>query len=78
MDDSTWQNLQVDGGITVRTAALAAAAGANEAVAGTAVFGAKDVRRAIRCSAESLLDPVDVYLSLSLYIYMYGNTDHIW
>ncbi|CAL1148208.1 unnamed protein product [Cladocopium goreaui] len=48
------KSLEVDGGITVRTAALAAAAGANEAVAGTAVFGAKDLRRAIRDLRKSL------------------------
>ena len=45
----------MDGGITVRTAALAAAAGANEAVAGTAVFGAKDLRRAIRWGPSDVL-----------------------
>ena len=46
---------KVDGGITVRTAALAVAAGANEAVAGTAVFGAKDLRRAIRWGPSDVL-----------------------
>lgn len=39
---------EVDGGITARTAALSALAGANEAVAGSAVFGAANLRRAIR------------------------------
>lgn len=47
--------LQVDGGVTVRTAALAAAAGANEAVAGSAVFGAKDLRKSIRRGLDGRL-----------------------
>ena len=40
--------VQVDGGITVKTAALAAMAGANEVVAGSAIFGASNLRRSIR------------------------------
>ncbi|CAK9093905.1 unnamed protein product [Durusdinium trenchii] len=48
------KSLEVDGGVTVRTAALAAAAGANEAVAGSAVFGAKDLRKSIRELRNSL------------------------
>ena len=40
--------LEVDGGVTPLTAALAASAGANEAVAGSSVFRSRNVRRAIR------------------------------
>jgi ribulose-phosphate 3-epimerase len=35
-------SLQVDGGVNAETARIAAAAGANVLVAGTAVFGCKD------------------------------------
>ncbi len=48
-------DIAVDGGINERTAARVAAAGANVLVAGTAVFGAPDYRRAIaglRAGAE--------------------------
>ncbi|HET6203929.1 MAG TPA: ribulose-phosphate 3-epimerase [Planctomycetota bacterium] len=40
-------DLSIDGGITPATAARAAAAGANVLVAGTAVYGEKDLREAI-------------------------------
>ena len=40
--------LEVDGGVTPTTAALAASAGANEAVAGSSVFRSRNLRRAIR------------------------------
>ena len=40
--------LEVDGGVTPTTAAMAAAAGANEAVAGSSVFHSHSLRRAIR------------------------------
>jgi len=49
-------DVAVDGGINPRTAALVAAAGANVLVAGTAVFGASDRRRAVaelRAAAEA-------------------------
>ena len=39
--------IQVDGGINKETAKLAIAAGANVLVAGTYVFGARDIKRAI-------------------------------
>jgi ribulose-phosphate 3-epimerase len=39
--------LQVDGGLAPSTIDVAAAAGANVIVAGTAVFGAEDPRQAI-------------------------------
>ncbi len=39
--------IEVDGGETTATAALAAAAGANAIVAGSAIFGTKDYRHAI-------------------------------
>ena len=42
------ESWEVDGGVTVRTAALAGMAGANEVVAGSAIFGASNVRRSIR------------------------------
>ncbi len=45
--------IEVDGGINPETAGLAAAAGANVLVAGTAVFGAKDYREAIRALREA-------------------------
>ncbi len=41
-------HVEVDGGINPRTAALARDAGANVLVAGTAVFGTRDYRQAIR------------------------------
>jgi ribulose-phosphate 3-epimerase len=40
-------DIEVDGGVNVETAGLVAGAGANVLVAGTAVFGALDYRRAI-------------------------------
>jgi ribulose-phosphate 3-epimerase len=49
-------DIQVDGGVNAETAGLVAGAGANVLVAGTAVFGAKDYRRAIadlRAGAEA-------------------------
>ena len=45
--------LEVDGGVTPTTAALAAAAGANEAVAGSSVFHSRNLRRAIRPVEET-------------------------
>jgi ribulose-phosphate 3-epimerase len=51
--------LQVDGGINVKTAPLAAAAGADSLVAGSAVFGAPDVPRAFQ-ELQKLIDlPVE-------------------
>jgi len=41
-------DIQVDGGVTLENAAVIAAAGADILVAGTAVFGAKDIAVAIR------------------------------
>lgn len=41
-------NLQIDGGINPDTAKLAVRAGVNVLVAGTAVFGRKDIRKAIK------------------------------
>ncbi|CAE7226187.1 unnamed protein product [Symbiodinium natans] len=46
--------LEVDGGVTPTTAAMAAAAGANEAVAGSSVFHSHSLRRAIRELRHSL------------------------
>ena len=49
-------DVQVDGGINAETTAIAAAAGANVLVAGSSIFGAKDVAKAvadIRSAAES-------------------------
>ena len=40
-------DIQVDGGINAETAKIAAAAGANVLVAGSSVFGAKDVAKAV-------------------------------
>jgi len=45
--------LEVDGGINLKTAPLAAEAGANVLVAGSAVYGAADVPGAIRALRES-------------------------
>jgi ribulose-phosphate 3-epimerase len=45
-------DIEVDGGIKPDTVAASAAAGANVFVAGTAVFGAKDYRAAIRAIRE--------------------------
>jgi len=42
------RNIEVDGGINKNTARLAIEAGANILVAGTAVFGRKDLAAAIR------------------------------
>jgi ribulose-phosphate 3-epimerase len=39
-------DIQIDGGITLETAPLAASAGANVFVAGTTIFGAKDLSTA--------------------------------
>ncbi len=46
-------DIEVDGGIKPETAGLVAAAGANVLVAGTAVFGAKDYRQAIRALRDA-------------------------
>jgi len=46
--------LEVDGGINTRTAALAAQAGADVLVAGSAVFGAGNIREAIAALRASL------------------------
>jgi ribulose-phosphate 3-epimerase len=49
-------DVQVDGGINAETTKIAAAAGANVLVAGSSIFGAKDVAKAvadIRSAAES-------------------------
>lgn len=46
--------LEVDGGINPETVGLAAAAGANEAVAGTAVFQARSPARVIKQLRASL------------------------
>lgn len=47
--------LQVDGGINAKTARLAAAAGANVLVAGTAVFGAPEGPAAAVAQLRSVL-----------------------
>jgi ribulose-phosphate 3-epimerase len=47
--------IQVDGGINVKTAGLAAAAGANILVAGTAVFGTRNIAQNIAALAEAAL-----------------------
>mmetsp|Transcript_141219 Transcript_141219/g.393571 ORF Transcript_141219/g.393571 Transcript_141219/m.393571 type:complete len:114 (-) Transcript_141219:59-400(-) len=47
--------LEVDGGVNVETVHLAAAAGANEAVAGTAVFKAEDPAAVIGQLRKGLL-----------------------
>lgn len=47
--------VQVDGGITVDTAPVVAAAGANVLVAGSAVYGAQDISGAIRDLRSSAL-----------------------
>lgn len=50
-------DIQVDGGINVQTAKIAAAAGANVLVAGSSVFGAEDTKKAIdeiRAAAQSV------------------------
>jgi len=47
--------IQVDGGINVKTAGLAAAAGANVLVAGTAVFGTRNIAQNIAALAEAAL-----------------------
>eukprot|EP00386_Alphamonas_edax_P004074 GDKI01012721.1.p1 GENE.GDKI01012721.1~~GDKI01012721.1.p1 ORF type:complete len:246 (+),score=97.75 GDKI01012721.1:106-843(+) len=44
--------VQVDGGLTVETTKVAAAAGANAIVAGTSIYGAKDVAGAIKDMRE--------------------------
>ena len=44
-------HLQVDGGITQETAPLAIAAGANNLVAGSAIFGADPTDYALRIAA---------------------------
>lgn len=41
-------DIQVDGGITVETAPLVVKAGANILVAGTAIFGQKDIQKAVK------------------------------
>jgi ribulose-phosphate 3-epimerase len=49
-------DIEVDGGINVETAAIAAAAGANVLVAGSSVFLAEDAEKAIadiRSAAET-------------------------
>jgi len=45
--------IEVDGGVKPETAAAVAAAGANVLVAGTAIFGQKDYRAAIRALREA-------------------------
>ena len=52
-------DIQVDGGLSPKTIETAAAAGANCIVAGSAVFGAKDIPLTIK----ELRDPVDKYIS---------------
>jgi ribulose-phosphate 3-epimerase len=47
-------DIEVDGGVTVDTAPLVSAAGANALVAGTAVFGAKDYAAAVRSIREAV------------------------
>jgi ribulose-phosphate 3-epimerase len=47
--------IQVDGGINVKTAGLATAAGANILVAGTAVFGTRSIAQNIATLAEAAL-----------------------
>ena len=44
--------LQVDGGVTAKTAPRCIEAGADVLVAGTAVFGAPDYARGHRCACE--------------------------
>lgn len=54
----THLDIEVDGGVGVKTAASAAARGANILVAGSAVFGAEDAAAAvaeIRRAAEGAL-----------------------
>ncbi len=46
-------DIEVDGGIKPETVGLVAAAGANVLVAGTAVFGTKDYRQAIRALRDA-------------------------
>lgn len=46
-------DIQVDGGITAETAPVAVSAGANVLVAGSAVFGADDIGKAIKALRES-------------------------
>jgi len=48
-------DIEVDGGVNAATAGKVAAAGANVLVAGSAVFGAKDYRAAVRAIRESAL-----------------------
>ena len=47
-------DIQMDGGIKPDTALLAAEAGANVLVAGSAVFGAASPRKVISCLQEAL------------------------
>ena len=50
MADTKYSHLEVevDGGVGVKTAALAAGSGANVLVAGSAVFGAADASAAVK------------------------------
>ncbi len=48
--------LQIDGGISAETAPLAAAAGADVYVAGTAIFGQSDPRKAVRDLRTAITD----------------------
>lgn len=50
--------IQVDGGVTVKTAPLVAGAGATVLVAGSAVFGAKDPAEAVREIREAAIQPL--------------------
>jgi ribulose-phosphate 3-epimerase len=47
-DSYEWLDIQVDGGISLDTIETAAKNGANSFVAGSAIFGAKDKKEAIR------------------------------
>jgi len=51
----SWADLEIDGGIDARTAALAAEAGARVFVAGNAVFSRPDTAEAIRGIRDSAL-----------------------
>jgi ribulose-phosphate 3-epimerase len=49
-------HIEVDGGIDSSTAAEAAAAGANVLVAGTSLYGAEDMKEAVREMRQSALE----------------------
>ena len=65
--------LEVDGGVTPVTAALASAAGANEAVAGSSVFRSRNMRRAIRHQGK--LTDGRIQLGLGLQVSKYWQQD---